>query len=232
MRALLIANAVDADSGFVGARLRHHGYAFTECHRERPDEWPELARIDLVLLLGSEWSVYWPHVAESVASEAALIRDAHTRGVPQFGICFGNQSMAHALGGTVERARTPEIGWYDVVTDAPAVIAPGPWLQWHSDVVTVPPGAEEMARSDVGPQAWRLGRSLATQFHPEATESMLARWTSGDGAVELERFGTSAERLMAETRRNVEISREQSDVLVDWFLADVAGSEWGGRLLT
>ena len=228
MRALLIANAADADAGFVGARLRHHGFAFTECHRERPGEWPELAGHDLVLLLGSEWSVYWPHVANNVAAEAELIRAAQRAGVPQFGICFGNQAMAHALGGTVERARTPEIGWYDVVTDEPGIVAPGPWLQWHSDVVTLPPGAEEMARSDVGPQAWRLGRSFCTQFHPEATESMLARWTS-DGGDELASVGATSERLMEETRRNVEVSREQSDQLVDWFLERVAGIELGGN---
>jgi hypothetical protein len=82
-----------------------------------------------------------------------------------------------------------------------------------------------LARSEVGPQAWRVGRSFATQFHPEATESMLVRWTSGEGAAELEIFGTSAEQMMEETRRNLAISREQSDVLVDWFLEDVAGAD-------
>jgi GMP synthase-like glutamine amidotransferase len=222
MRALLIANTVDADAGFVGERFRHHGYAFTECLREHPGEWPDLDGHDLVVLLGSEWSVYWPEVADNVAAEVAVIRDAQRRGVPQFGICFGNQSMAHALGGTVERAREPEIGWYQVASDAPGVVAEGPWLQWHYDVVTVPAAATEIARSAVGPQAWRLGRSVATQFHPEATESMLARWCRSGGAAELERLGSSADALMAQTRVNVEISREHADVLVDWFLAEVA----------
>jgi GMP synthase-like glutamine amidotransferase len=225
MRALLIANALDADAGFVGARLRRHGYAFTECHRERPAEWPDLDGHDLVLLLGSEWSVYWPDVAASVAAEAALIKEAQHRGVPQFGICFGSQVMAHALGGTVGRGETAEIGWYDVLTDEPAVIAPGPWLQWHADVVTLPPRAEELARSAVGPQAWRLGRSVCTQFHPEATESMLARWCAGGGAEELARVGRSAEQMMEETRRKDAVSRKHSDRLVDWFLESVAGAE-------
>jgi GMP synthase-like glutamine amidotransferase len=223
VRALLIANAADADPGFVGARFRRHGYAFTECHRETPGEWPGVEGHDLVVLLGSDWSVYWLDVADNVAAEAALIREAHRRGVPQFGICFGNQSMAHALGGTVERARTAEVGWYDVETDDAAIIAPGPWLQWHSDVVTLPPGAEEMARSEVGPQAWRLGRSMATQFHPEATETMLARWCAGGGKAELERHGTTAERMMEDTRRNVATSRRHSDEVVDWFVERVAG---------
>lgn len=217
MRALLIANAVDADAGFVGERFRHHGYSFTECPRERTDEWPDLDGHDLVLLLGSEWSVYWPEVADNVRAETALIRAAHERGVPQFGICFGNQTMAHALGGTVERARTPEIGWYEVTSDVPEDIAAGPWLQWHSDVITVPPHADELARSAVGPQAWRLGRSFATQFHPEATETMLARWTTG-GVDELAAFGATPEQVMADTRANVAVSREHADRLVDRFL--------------
>jgi GMP synthase-like glutamine amidotransferase len=218
MRALLIANAVDADAGFVGDRFRHHGFVFTECHREHPGEWPSLDGHDLVLLLGSDWSVYWPHVADEVAAETALIRDGHARGIPQFGICFGNQSMASALGGTVERAREPEVGWYDVVSDRPDVVAEGPWLQWHYDVVTVPPGADEIARSAVGPQAWQLGRSFATQFHPEATESMLARWTTGGGADELVKLGSTPEQLMADTRANTVVSREHAERLVDWFL--------------
>ena len=218
MRALLIANAVDADPGFVGERFRHHGYSFDECIRERPGEWPALDGHDLVLLLGSEWSVYWPEVAEYVAAETALIREAQRRGIPQFGICFGNQSMAHALGGTVERAREPEIGWHQITTDLPDVIAEGPWMQWHYDVVTVPPAAEELARSGVGPQAWRMGRSFATQFHPEANESMLVRWSSGAGAAELERIGSSTDELMAATMINTRTSREHSDQLVDWFL--------------
>lgn len=218
MRALMIANSADADAGFVGERFRYHGFSFDECARERPDEWPDLAGHDLVLLLGSEWSVYWPEVATQVAAEAHLIRTAQSRGVPQFGICFGNQTMAHALGGTVERARTPEIGWYEVVTDVPEAIAPGPWMQWHYDVVTLPPGATELARSVVGPQAWQLGRSFCTQFHPEATESMLVRWTSGPGAAELESFGSSAAALVDQTRTNVTVSREHAEHLVDWFL--------------
>ena len=57
-------------SGFVGT-----GYSFTECHRENLDDWPaSRAATTWCVTLGSEWSVYWPHVAESVAAEAELIR--------------------------------------------------------------------------------------------------------------------------------------------------------------
>ena len=225
MRALLVANANDCDAGYSGERFRHHGYSFLECHRERPHDWPSLDGIDLVLLMGSEWSVFWPDIATEVSAELALINSAQSRGVPIYGICYGAQSIAKALGGTVERGLEPEIGWYDNIdSDFPAIIASGPWLQWHYDVITVPPHAEELARSTVGPQAWRLGRSLATQFHPEATETMLARWTTGAGAEELARIGVLPAELMAETRANVVDSRVRAEGLVDWFLDSVAGA--------
>lgn len=225
MRALLIANATDTDGGFVAERFRQRGYSFTECHRENLGDWPDLEGNDLVVTLGSEWSVYWPHVAESVAAEAVLIRVAHAARVPIFGICYGNQIMAHALGGTVERAREPEIGWCHVASDVPEVIAEGPWMQWHYDVVTVPAGAQELARSAVGPQAWRMGRSFCTQFHPEANETMIRRWANSDGgSAELLKYGIKPDQLIEESRRNVADSQPAADHLVDWFVDRVAAS--------
>ncbi len=225
MRALLIGNAADSDGGFVAERFRQHGYSFIECHRESLGDWPALGGIDLVVTLGSEWSVYWPHVAESVAAEAELVRSAHAARVPIFGICYGNQIMAHALGGTVERAGRPEIGWCRIVSDVPDVIAEGPWMQWHYDVVTVPAEARELARSDVGPQAWQMERSFCTQFHPEATETVIRRWATSDGgSAELLKFGIKPDQLIDDSRRNVSDSQPAADHLVDWFLESVAAS--------
>ena len=220
----MIANADDADPGFVGHELRRRGFALTEGHRERPTEWPALAGFDLLLSLGSEWSVYWPHVERFVAAETALIRCAHDGGVPLLGICFGNQLMAQALGGSVAAAPRPEIGWIEIETDDARAIPTGPWLQWHGDVVTVPPGAVELARNPVGPQAWRLGRSLATQFHPEATETMLARW-SATGGAELAAVGLTPESMMEATRANVEAGAARTARLVSWFCDEFVGAE-------
>lgn len=200
--------------------MRHHGFAFDECLRENPGEWPDLAGHDLVLLLGSEWSVYWDQVSREVQAESALIREANRTGVPIFGICFGSQMISHALGGSVQRATRPEVGWHRVDSAAPAVITPGPWLQWHFDVFTPPPGWEVMATSPSGPQAIRSGRTFATQFHPEANESMLAAWTAGSD--DLVRLGLSADDVMAHTRDHVKTSRPACARLVDWFMDEVA----------
>lgn len=224
MRALLVSNFYDADPGIVGERFRRHGFSFRECHRERPSDWPELAGHDLVVLLGSDWSVYWPHLTDEVARESALIREAHERGVPLFGICYGNQMMAHALGGRVERGSAPEIGWYDVDTRVPAAIPAGPWFQWHGDVVVPPQSAEVLASSPICPQAWRLARSMCTQFHPEVTESIVRRWIEGFGADEAREHGRDPAQLLADTRRLVAASRPHAEALVDHFLDAVAGS--------
>ena len=177
-----------------------------------------------MVLLGSEWSVYWSRVSREVAAEFDLIRDAHRQRIPTYGICYGAQAIAAALGGTVERAREPELGWYDnIVSDIPTIIPPGPWMQWHSDVVTIPPGAEALARSPLCNQAYRLDRTFATQFHPEATEAIVTRWAT-DGADILKSRGSSTEELRAETSRNVVESRQNAEHMIDWYLEGVAGS--------
>ncbi len=224
MRALVIANVDDADPGIVGERFRHHGFGFTDCFREHPSEWPDLPGYDLVLLLGSEWSVYWDDVARSVRAECELVKNAVEQGIPLFAICFGAQITARALGGTVERARRPEVGWHHVESDRPEVIATGPWLQWHFDVLSVPAGLTEIARSPSGPQAMVGGRVLGTQFHPEATETMLSRWTSGDSS-DLRRLGLDPDEVMAATRREVVNSRPRAEALVDWFVDEHMGHQ-------
>ncbi len=224
MRALVIANVDDADPGIVGERFRHHGVAFTDCFREHPSEWPDLGGLDLVLLLGSEWSVYWVEVASSVRAECELVKNVVEQGIPLFAICFGAQITARGLGGTVERARRPEVGWHHVDSERPDVIAPGPWLQWHFDVFSVPADLTEIARSPSGPQAMVGPRLLATQFHPEATETMLSRWTSGD-ASELRRLGLDPDEVMADTRREVVNSRPRAEALVDWFVETHMGEQ-------
>ncbi|MDA2952930.1 MAG: hypothetical protein O2940_08095, partial [Actinomycetota bacterium] len=82
MRALLIANNNEKDTGFVGQRFADHDFSFTHYAREYPNEWRSIDGIDLVVHLGSAWSVYWPEVSRNVEAEADLMREAHRRGIP------------------------------------------------------------------------------------------------------------------------------------------------------
>lgn len=106
-----------------------------------------------------------------------LIRRIVGARVPLFGICFGHQLVAQALGGTVTKnPRGREIGTVEVrVKDgADAVLRDLP-STFHANyshvdaVVTVPPGARVLAETDRDPHAmFAVGETTrCVQFHPE-----------------------------------------------------------------
>ena len=224
MRAIIIANHADADGGEVAARFARHGWVFETWNREQAPEWAPLPDdVGLVVPLGSDWSVYWEDIAPFVAAEAALLRVAHGRGVPIFGICFGGQMLAHALGGRVERAEQPEVGWFgvDCTPGMAAFLSQNPWFQWHYDRFLPPAGAAVLATGEQGVQAFLLGRSLGLQFHPEVTPAIVERWSSGQGAAELARVGVDRDDLIASTRSHAHVSAAAAHHLVDWFAEHV-----------
>ena len=98
-------------------------------------------------------------------------------GVPTFGICYGFQAMAQALGGTVEQTGLAEFGGTDMkVTAADSTLFHGlperqsVWMS-HGDAVTrAPEGFRVVASTDGSPVAAfeYVARGLAgVQFHPE-----------------------------------------------------------------
>ena len=111
-----------------------------------------------------------------VAPERRLVGGAVTDGVPVLGVCFGGQLLAEVLGGTVARAARTEIGWRLLDTDDPAVVPAGPWLDWHEDAFTCPPGARAVARTDVSLHAFVQGPWTGLQFHPEVTRPVVEGW--------------------------------------------------------
>jgi GMP synthase (glutamine-hydrolysing) len=96
-------------------------------------------------------------------------------GVPVFGICYGFQAMAQALGGTVARTGTSEYGRTDLNVLGGQLHSGLPGIQpvWmsHGDAVTdAPAGFEVVATSPGAPVAAfeDPSRKLAgVQYHPE-----------------------------------------------------------------
>lgn len=232
LRALVIGHDHASLPGLVGERLVERGFALDVVtvvpaeHFHTPGvafTFPAPDGYDLVVPLGSPWSVDdESRIGSWVGGELALLRQAHTLGVPVLAICFGAQALATALGGAVERAPRPEIGWMRVETNVPDLVPAGPWFQSHFDRLEVPPGAEELARSAVGPQAFRIGRSLGVQFHPELTEEILRTWLSLGLHGQASGLGLNPDALLATTRELREEARRQAHGLVDAFLDQVA----------
>jgi len=184
---------------------------------------PDPGDYDLVVVLGAVWSVYdETRIGSWIHRELDFVRRAHDSGRPVLGLCFGGQVLSAALGGTVSRAPVPEFGWLTIDTDEPDGLSPGPWFQWHYDRFTVPEGATEIARNRNGPQAFREGRSLGLQFHPEVDSELLAEWLV-IGDEELRAHGVDPGVMAAETAGLEASASRRTQRLVDWFLDDVAG---------
>lgn len=223
MRALVIANSGDDDAGYVGERLQERGYTLDIRHRDQPELPTGADEYDLVVSLGSDWSVYWDHVRDDVQRESDLIRQAAEADLPVFGICYGAQLMSHALGGSVEAADRVEIGWFEISSTHEELAPPGPWFEYHVDRFTPPEGAAVLASSPAGPQAYRLGRMLAVQFHPEVTPDIVRRWGSS-ATDDASRYGIDFPAVYAETDERAETARKRCHALVDAFLDQVAAS--------
>jgi GMP synthase-like glutamine amidotransferase len=232
MRALFVQQDHVSPVGPVGERFAARGYDVEEFLVVPPESFaepgvevsfPDPLDYDVLVPMGAPWSVYdEATIGAWVLEEIGVLRRAHDAGVPILGICFGGQALATALGGTVERAPEPEIGWYTIETDEPDLVEAGPWFQWHHDRWTPPPGARSFARTALAPQAFVLGRSMGVQFHPELVGSMLAGWLDNGGAAYLTEHGLDPETMVERTAREEGAAIERSHRLVDRFLDQVA----------
>jgi GMP synthase-like glutamine amidotransferase len=232
VRALFIKHDHNSPSGLVGEAFTGLGYDITEltvvpAERFRSPSvtvsFPDPAGYDAVVAFGAVWAVYDDAAIGSwIHDEIAFTRAAITAGVPLLGICFGGQVLAAAIGGRVERAPVPELGWTLIETRAPGLIDAGPWLEWHYDRFLLPAGVPALATSPRSNQAFAVGRSLGLQFHPEVTESVLDGWLSSGGAAELVAAGADPGRILADARSLAAGAAVRTRELVRRFVRDVA----------
>lgn len=228
MRVVVVANRGDGDDGFVGERLREHGAHFVRVWREDPASLDEAEiESDLVLSLGSDWSVADPRAQFSAEPERALLRRATRRGVPILGICYGGQLCASALGAPTSPAPEAEIGWRVLESDDSTFCEIGPWFQYHFDRWTDGGPVRSFMRNAVAPQAFVFGRTLGVQFHPEVTPETVRTWLRA-APDEVAGAGENIDAIEAETARFASDARRRCHRLVDTFLDTVAaGPSWG-----
>lgn len=174
---LILQHGDTAPPGLLEAFLRERGIAY-RVHRVWEAPVPDLTALPWVASLGSEHSAGGAEPAW-VPVEVDALRRAAEADVPVLGLCFGGQALALALGGGVHRTPVPEIGWVAVESEDPGVPA-GPYAQYHYELLEVPPGAREVARSPAGPAAFRAGPHLGLQFHPEVEREQMEWWLDMD----------------------------------------------------
>lgn len=149
---------------------------------------PEPGRHRAAIITGS-WAMVTDRLDWSEAT-AQWIRQAMAIEMPLFGVCYGHQLMAHALGGDVDyHPAGLEIGCQDIdllpaaatdplVSDLPSRFTAH--LTHMQTVLTPPPDAVVLARSSHDPhQILRYGRhAVSTQFHPEFTPDISSAYVT------------------------------------------------------
>ena len=234
MRALCILHDAYSTTGLIGAALRARGWEVVELiivPAERygtPDvgfDFPDHRNFDLVVPMGAPWAAYDDAaIGAWLTPELKWLEEIVADGGAVFGICFGGQALARALGGSVALGTRPEIGWTLIEPEQAAeseseqIVGPGPWFEWHFDAFTPPPGATVLARNEAAIQAYRVGRCLGVQFHPEVTAVDIAMWLENGGEAQARALGIDPADLLAEASRQESAARARADALTDHYL--------------
>jgi len=195
--------------------LSEQGAVVDTLRIDEDDRLVDPRQYDLIVSLGSEFAAFDDSIP-FVPREALLFEDAIEGDVPILGLCFGGQMLSRVLGGRVYRSEKCEIGWLPVRSNDPDLVSEGPWFQWHFDVFTAPPGADVLAVTDIGAQAFVAGRSLGLQFHPEVTPAIMEEWVRVY-PHELRAEGVDPKGLLAETRRRAADAKRATWRLLDRF---------------
>jgi GMP synthase (glutamine-hydrolysing) len=155
--------------------------------------------------VGEEVEYPWLH------EEYDALRRWVDDGTPLLAVCLGAQTLAHALGGVVDRVPpAPLAGFYE--TELTAAGAEDPVLgvlperfnamNANAYRITLPEAAVELARGPVT-QAFRIGdHARGVQFHPEVRHAQAMAW-----------FSAESREL---PRPLAEIERELTDKLPAW----------------
>ncbi|HET7119879.1 MAG TPA: type 1 glutamine amidotransferase [Solirubrobacterales bacterium] len=195
---LVLQHEPELSAGLFGEWSRERGFELEVRPAQGGWELPDLSDLALICSLGSHDHAF-DDAVPWLGRELELLRRAHDAGLPVLGICFGSQALARALGAATGPSPAPEVGWLEAEAPAPEAMPAGPWIFWHEDQFEVPRGGELLARTGIGPAAFRLGSSVGVQFHPELTEEGLEQMIRTQGAgvdpavLEQMRAGIAAE---------------------------------------
>lgn len=161
-------------------------------------------------IITGSWAMVTDRLDWSEAT-AHWIRQAMAIGMPLFGVCYGHQLMAHALGGEVGyHPDGLEIGCQEIellpaaASDPLADALPSRFdahLTHLQTVLTPPPDAAVLARSAHDPhQILRYGpHAVSTQFHPEFTARISAACVTRRSDM-LRSEGRDPEAMLGELR--------------------------------
>ena len=225
MHVLAVIHGEKVRAGIFGEVLEERGHVLEEWSLawDKPPPRP-LDDYGAVLVFGGAMHADQDDRHPWLREENFLLQRLLGLHTPLLGVCLGAQLIAKAAHAPVHPAAEPEIGWYPVELTENARDDPiferlperFYAFQWHYYTYGLPAGAEELARSRVCTQAFRLGeRAWGIQFHAEVTRREIAEWL----AAEDREVPAAREALAAETSERIDewnaLGRELCGAFID-----------------
>jgi GMP synthase (glutamine-hydrolysing) len=220
MRVLALTHGSNVGPGVFADAIRAGGHQLVE--RVVPAEGLPSHGADAVIVLGGAMHPDQEETHGWLRAEVEWIGRELERGTPLLGVCLGSQLVARAAGAPVYRAAEPEVGWLPVEVEhggdpvASALPRRFDAFQFHEYTHALPDGAEELARSRVCTQAYRLGDAWGVQFHPEVRLEQIESW-----AVEEPDAVGDMNTFLGESRRRIAGWNELGRRLCTAFLETV-----------
>lgn len=193
--------------GRILANLEDLGLPVTTLNvaKDKKPDMPDFDEVAGVVIMGGPMGATDYDAYPGLKAEAKLARACIAVGKPLLGVCLGHQIIATSLGAKLSAGAAPEIGFgpikrmdrhdYFSMWDKELTV-----LHWHGDVVSLPEGAQLLARSEATKvQAYRVGSALGLQFHLEVDSALLEEWLAEPSmAKALKKAGGSKSQLREE----------------------------------
>lgn len=194
MRVLVVENDKVTLLGQIGVALEEAGAEIEICRPHAGDAIPaDETNHDAIVVMGGPQNARDDERHAYLPALAGLMRRFGDAEKSVLGVCLGSQLLARAYGAENLIGTAPEFGWCTVAltTDGAgdpvlsAANADFSIFQWHSDTFALPEGAVRLATNGAAEnQAFRIGRAVyGTQFHFEASRTVVDEWVSTFGAL-------------------------------------------------
>lgn len=229
-QAVVIRHVLYEGPDTLAGLLAAHGFGLRQLDAG-VDDLRTARDADLLVVMGGPIGANDERDYPFLRDELALLQERAMGDRPVLGICLGAQLLARALGARVTGGRR-EVGWETLQLtgagqDSPLRHLHGvPVFHWHSDTFSLPRGADCLAATPhCENQAFRHGRMLGLQFHPEVSARNLERWYIGNTRELRSHDRPGVAELRADGLRNAGRLREAFAKLCTEWLDNIRSAE-------
>ncbi len=208
---LLEHDPLDMSRTNITMWAKQHGYPLTHTYLCSGEKLPAIDDFDWLMVMGGS-----PHAWEEkenpwLPGEKAFIARVLDSGKLIFGVCFGAQLLAEALGGKLFPNKLKEIGWYEISVTPEGQDSflfkniPNRFMSfhWHSDHFSLPPGCVKLAKSEPTANQVYICKThpvVGVQFHPEYSREMVKYFAHNESAEwKTDRFVSGKEAVLEQT---------------------------------